>query len=302
MSLLPQERTVLALLNNTRHLGIHSVVLGHERLWTRYFNSLKILLLADFLERVPDDEVILFTDSMDVVLLSDQWEEALRDSGASVLFSAEPNCHPPHLRHLYRNEGGAFRYLNSGCFLGYAGPLRRVLDVILNPLEAPFLRFCDQNTYMRFHFRYPGAIVLDTETKVFLSTIFRRHLVIEDGRVSSIGGPPPMALHFNADRSMLPWWESPPPSQDAVMLKNLAVEQGYLPDAGVLDHYPVVNATDYEFGRHGSCRYVVPYDPVPLPWLDRVFPLHVVDRPSEPRHLLTVLLLILFKQWERVKR
>lgn len=94
----------------------------------------KINLLRAALEPIKDDadQLIMFTDSYDVIFMSplDDIVTKFRNTGARILFSAERYCWPePELHSVYPTVGdGHVRFLNSGMFVGFAKDVYEIID------------------------------------------------------------------------------------------------------------------------------------------------------------------------------
>lgn len=92
----------------------------------------KLNCLRRYLHGVPDHDVVVFTDGFDVFWDRDLGEVIGRylDMKAEVIFAAEKHLWPnKHLR--FPPSHTAYRYLNSGCFVGRAGELKRILQTLI---------------------------------------------------------------------------------------------------------------------------------------------------------------------------
>jgi hypothetical protein len=93
---------------------------------------MKDLALIAYLETLNEDEVILFTDAYDTLILNTP-ESSLKTLSKykdSLLFSTEANCWPEQeFANAYNqvNYDGKFRFLNSG---GYIGPVSIILKLL----------------------------------------------------------------------------------------------------------------------------------------------------------------------------
>ena len=78
--------------------------------------------------KVPDNDVVIFTDGFDVFWTNTVYEVVGRflEMKAEIVFAAEKYLWPnKHLR--FPPAPNAYRYLNSGCFIGRVGELRKLL-------------------------------------------------------------------------------------------------------------------------------------------------------------------------------
>lgn len=95
----------------------------------------KVLLLKEKLNSLKDtvkkDTIILFTDSYDVIFLTDinDIADRFKKTNKRLLFSAEPFCWPDHnLAKQYPDNGSSNAFLNSGGFIGYYAEVLEVLN------------------------------------------------------------------------------------------------------------------------------------------------------------------------------
>lgn len=132
----------------------------------------KINLLRNALESMKDndEQLIMFTDSYDVVFMSELNDilTKFKNTGARILFSAERFCWPePELHNAYPTVGdGQVRFLNSGMFIGYANDVYEIIDEKrLKDTDD------DQMYYTRVYLdetvRTKHKIKLDHKSKVF---------------------------------------------------------------------------------------------------------------------------------------
>lgn len=124
----------------------------------------KILDLKSYIERnkLPDNDVILFTDSYDVFFSSNLDTIVSRYLGykKEVIFSAEKSLWPDKTLR-FPTAHTPFRYLNSGTFIGRVGEIKRML-------AEPIERHEDDQLYIQKQFltgRF--SAVLDTECYIF---------------------------------------------------------------------------------------------------------------------------------------
>ncbi len=128
----------------------------------------KLSLLRAFIEsgEVAADRVVLFTDAYDVLVLchADILEERFLRAGVDIMFSAEANYFPkdgrdPATRALFETFTSKWRYLNSGCYVGYAWAVRELLRHAMSiqtadscsdqMLTQEFFRYCTESGRVR---------------------------------------------------------------------------------------------------------------------------------------------------------
>ena len=81
----------------------------------------------------PDNLIVMFTDSYDVLLLenNDEILKKFKEFNAKVVFGAEPFCWPDQqLEDQYPEvkDAGEKRFLNSGGFIGYISQINKILN------------------------------------------------------------------------------------------------------------------------------------------------------------------------------
>ena len=96
-----------------------------------YFShSLKLLYMSDFLNTLPEDDIIMFVDAYDVLIISDKKTilEKFLQKKTPLLFAAEKNCWPlDNVKDRFPNSPTPFKYINSGTYIGYVYFLKKWL-------------------------------------------------------------------------------------------------------------------------------------------------------------------------------
>ena len=213
------ERAELTRLRaSVKRLGAELTVLGLGQPW-RGLGS-KVTLLAEHLDSsgAAADNLILFLDAYDVLLLPaaaqlrERFAVLEQEKKGAVVFNSEVNCAPdPALRLLYGRpaDGAPFRFLNSGIYLGRARDVRAMLATVSADvrthhasLGADPYRFDDQRWFNRFAIAFPERVHLDARASFFhtLQDMDAADFDIVDGDLTSqISGAAPMAVHGNGN-------------------------------------------------------------------------------------------------------
>jgi hypothetical protein len=138
-------------------------------------HRLKDIVLNTFLQSLPENEIVFFTDAYDTIFLANQDEilEKFNAFNSPLVFSAEVNCWPsndliPH----YPVSNSCFKYLNSGGFIGVAGYLVELYRkypsffVDFNP------KFNGSNQYYwhNIYLQNVDKIKLDHDCRIFYNT------------------------------------------------------------------------------------------------------------------------------------
>lgn len=165
------------LLNSCEHFGVRMEVVGMGRPYLG--NGTKMVYLQQYLKRVSPDEVVLFTDAYDSFFVKpvDDLLSVFQRFDAPLVMTAEDNFYMritslkmlllnlPYKWKYPRSQGRypAYRYLNSGGFIGYAGYLLELLE----QWRIDKTLYSDQQILHQFFVRHPEAIRLDYNHEIF---------------------------------------------------------------------------------------------------------------------------------------
>ncbi|WP_417769775.1 glycosyltransferase domain-containing protein [Stappia sp.] len=171
-------------------------------------------LLGAHLSALPAEDIVVFTDGFDVVLIRDPAEllAAYRVFDADIVLSAEPGFTwklPGRFaasRRYPKGEGrsGMYRYLNSGGYVGKAG----ALAAMLADLDYATGVDCDQTLFNKWFLENPGRAALDHDLEIFASSAcqsgLERKLYRCDGAqlVNTRTGGRPFFFHFPAENRL----------------------------------------------------------------------------------------------------
>ena len=208
-------------------IGLPLTVLGEGNEWKGFGTKLRLVL--DHLKESPGEAIVVFVDGFDTFFLPSARElfSRFRSFRARMVFGAEIDCWPDaHLSAAYPPPGGPgaprgderigslrpappfrtpFRYLNSGCYMGYAGAIRDALEEL-----APGQEDDDQRLFTKYFLAHSDIVCLDHRAWLFqnLHGLPPEHLRIESGSrvrlVNRLTMTDPCVLHGNgAGRSTL---------------------------------------------------------------------------------------------------
>ena len=143
----------------------------------------KINELIDYIERehLPDHDVILFTDAFDVFYgrKLDIIVGRFLGFNSDLVFAAEKYLWPDKTLQ-FPPSTTPFRYLNSGCFIGRVGEIKRVCSLLIKDEEDDQLYLQKQFLTGRF------SIALDVEQYIFMTN--SEDACIKKGRLNSPSG------------------------------------------------------------------------------------------------------------------
>jgi hypothetical protein len=177
-------------------------VLGEGQKWSGF--QMKDRLLLEFLRTLKSNDIILFTDAYDAMLMSgaSEIEARFREFQHPLVFSCEKRCWPRADRARHFPNSSPWRFLNSGGFIGHAGYIRELLDRHrAQDLLGGQYQWSNQAYWIEVYCRDPQAIVLDSQCVIFQTlayTDFLTELEFVGGRWKNrITGTFPSHLHFN---------------------------------------------------------------------------------------------------------
>jgi len=121
-----------SLLDTAALYGMHVETLGYGESWPKGSRGgLKLVWLRDAISTMVDEAMVLFVDGFDVFFNNHigAYKHLLSTYECDVLFCGEKTCWPDaDVETRYPAVANTpFKYLNSGCFFGYAGTLRHML-------------------------------------------------------------------------------------------------------------------------------------------------------------------------------
>lgn len=139
----------------------------------------KNLWLYERVCELDDDELVVCTDAFDVIYLTDarEIEEKFLAMNAPIVFSAEYwyDHHFSEYKTHYKRLGKDrhFKYLNSGCMIGYAKNIKEMFEVIFeyDYEDKEDDVTCDQGFIGKYFVENPGKIKLDYECRIFWTDV-----------------------------------------------------------------------------------------------------------------------------------
>ncbi|MCC4242778.1 glycosyltransferase domain-containing protein [Stappia indica] len=171
-------------------------------------------MLRAHLARLPADELVVYTDAFDVVLIRDPEELAARYRAfaSPIVLSTEPGFTWKLPRRLAASrayppaggKSGMYRYLNSGGYVGTAG----ALAAMLGELDYASAVDCDQSLINKWFMENPGRAALDYDQEIFASSACQSGLERKLYRFDSTHltntrtGGKPFFFHFPAENRL----------------------------------------------------------------------------------------------------
>ena len=174
------------LLISARKFNIDVELIGEGREYTDHY--VKTDWLLEYLETQSPDEIILYTDGYDSVILRDPEyieEEFLKLNhpivfGAEQNFNVEASFFRKFLYYLNFPKGQKpYRYLNAGGWIGRAGPAKELLKNVIGG--------DDQSLLLKYMTRHKDALKHDEQAKIFSVMAGRSGMEDHDYRLDENG-------------------------------------------------------------------------------------------------------------------
>lgn len=157
----------------------------------------KINLVKEYLKSASDNQIILFLDGYDVMAFNHH-EKALtrfRENDLDILFAAEKTCWPDESIASQFTGSSAYKYLNSGCYVGYAWAIKEFLSAHIEDQKDDQLYMQKQflsNTKLRLGLDSRNEIFCCLNgTEDYLETNFSKKLINRETNTD------PIYLHGN---------------------------------------------------------------------------------------------------------
>eukprot|EP00742_Colponemidia_sp_Colp-10_P014567 GILJ01016555.1.p1 GENE.GILJ01016555.1~~GILJ01016555.1.p1 ORF type:complete len:356 (+),score=34.30 GILJ01016555.1:87-1070(+) len=229
--------------------GIKMTVLGWK---DRERNKLrKLTTMVEFLQTIPEDDLVLFTDGFDTMFVGGDLRELVdkyESFESPIVVAAETNCWPfrypygdaPTMRFNIHDRtviGGdvcnefpvpphksPFRYLNSGNLMGTAAALLPLYQSILR--EGDLETMEDQREFALRYLNGKFGMVLDTQTTIFHPLEQAFHYLVQQPNghwFNTATGQYPLIVHFNGDKSRMNHFAETLRQQTVDLRRNLNI-------------------------------------------------------------------------------
>ena len=124
-------------INSCNNYGLRYKVLGLDYEWcggnmaTGPGGGMKLNLLKKELKNYKGDEIILFSDSYDVIFLTGEEEiiKKYKEYKSDIVFAGEKKCWPDKSMEKIFTGKGPYKYINSGGFIGNVETIRKLIDI-----------------------------------------------------------------------------------------------------------------------------------------------------------------------------
>lgn len=192
------------LLHSCEKQGLKITVLGMGLPYPS--NGMKFIWMQEAVRDLPADDIVLFVDGYDTLLLADEKTllERFAAFEAPLVMGAETNCAPyKNLFRKFPKSPTPFRYINTGTYMGYVSQIRKVFDEI-SPIQP---NLDDQGVLSMYYVNHQDKMVLDTNCDLFLTLhrIDPEQIVIDREKCQVIAPTKtiPCVVHGNGDGKYL---------------------------------------------------------------------------------------------------
>mmetsp|Transcript_18150 Transcript_18150/g.30275 ORF Transcript_18150/g.30275 Transcript_18150/m.30275 type:complete len:356 (-) Transcript_18150:607-1674(-) len=183
--------------------------IGHGRGFGRKLNYVRDAFNSP---DIDDDEIVMFVDAYDVMLLGPATELISRflKADCEIVFAPERALWPRYsLAERFPLNSSPYRFLNSGSYIGYARSIRKYLD----NCGSPFDPLADDQAFFTFVFLNPPTpplrLCLDYKNDIFQCMYNSKDdISYIGGQVyNNLTGGNPLVVHFNgAGKAYLAQW------------------------------------------------------------------------------------------------
>ena len=156
-------------IHSCNNFGLKYKVLGLDYEWSGGNmaagpgGGMKLNLLKRELESYKGDDIILFSDSYDVIFLSNEEEimKKYEDYQTDVVFAGEKKCWPDKSMEPIFKGTGPYKYINSGGFIGNVDIIRKIIDIDFDDT------YDDQYLIHSRYEQFKNNIEIDETCKIF---------------------------------------------------------------------------------------------------------------------------------------
>lgn len=173
--------------------------------------GMKLKMMANFVQGIDDDDVILFIDGYDVLItgtsntIISRYKELI-GSEKKAVFGAEVypwpdkdkgDMYPDHVKQLK----SPFKFLNSGCYISYCSVLRNLFDSMKldSYSQSELISIDDQRMWTNTYFNNTHLIILDHNNYLFCCMVdILHHLEIRNNHwYNTLTETFPLVFHAN---------------------------------------------------------------------------------------------------------
>ena len=209
------------LIKTSKNLGIEVEVIGMNRPY--YHNATKLVYLREYLNKLRDDDIVMFIDAFDVLIIQNKKTilEKFLKANQPFIMSAERNCYPKDFYPNYHPNNPKYKvknfvrdksdwtkhqYINTGSYIAYVKNIKQWIDD-LNPDKHD----SDQRQVQRLYFAKPDKrhFVLDYKCDLFMPMAYveSKDVEFKDRKVFNLKTHTyPAVIHTNGSKAKF-WFD-----------------------------------------------------------------------------------------------
>lgn len=166
------------LLDSCQRYGVNIEILGLHQPYPN--NCIKIKRVKDFIENLPDNDIVMLVDGYDVLFQASPEKILNLFFGMEVPFviAVERLTWPYHSkRSLFPPSPTSFKYINSGSYIGYVSHIKHIFSELKTKWHNS-----DQGVFYNHFFDHPEQYTFDYHCQLFLamSDMRKEELVFDD--------------------------------------------------------------------------------------------------------------------------
>ncbi len=169
------ERYFPVLQQSCKRHNIDLVILGWEQKWQGF--NWRLHLLLDFLQTIPQDELVVFIDAYDVMILQDakiiedRYNKLIKKTGAKIIvgFEKAKSTFIELLALMVFGKCNKHR-MNAGTYAGKAQDIYNMLKKACNEFSCSYNTKDnnDQVLFSKYCRVYPSELYIDEDNEIFL--------------------------------------------------------------------------------------------------------------------------------------
>jgi hypothetical protein len=199
------------LLESCARYNAHINVLGWNQKWAGYI--WKFLLVKDFVNALPNDEIVCFVDAYDVILTRplEEFEKAFKSLSSINKVGLVVGC--DHFANSFYSLINKFVFgkchnkpLNSGTYIGYVKNIKEMINEVLPKSTELFAN--DQIALTSYCKQNPRNVYIDCDNLLFLTilnpliNIIDKDMFITPDKQIVYKGARPFFIHGNGNTNL----------------------------------------------------------------------------------------------------
>jgi hypothetical protein len=155
--------------------GTNLIILGMGTEWKGYIN--KCILVKEFLENLPEDDIVCIIDAYDVLMLQhvdilkDKFIKHTENTDYKLICAKDPLT--TNLLHSWYYGTEENITINAGTYIGFVGFIKTMYKDMIEMYNSNNLLSDDQILLNKFYINHKNEILIDKNKKFFLCECFK---------------------------------------------------------------------------------------------------------------------------------